>query len=179
MRATLEHGHYDPERWLSACLAAADGFVEASPEMAQAAAEHAFGRRFTIHPFRPLEHFTACLLTPDRVQVTGGQVYGAWAIVPLSEPGCWTLRPVLFRWVGSAIGSPGWVRVAAFAEAETAKAAVRPLHLAGRAEGRASPTWLRPDGLADLGAVERVLLAAGMMPGRIGASPLRVYAWRR
>lgn len=178
MTATLEHGHYDPARWLAACLAEPDGFVPASPEMAQAAAEHAFGRSFTIHPFRPLEHFTACLLTPDRVRVTGGQVWGAWAIVPLAEPGTWTLRPTLFRWLGPAIGSPGWVRVAAFSDAATAKAAVRPLHLAGKAEGCPKPTWLRPDGLADLPAVERVLLAAGLIPGRIGASPLRIYAWR-
>ncbi len=177
--ATLEHGHYDPERWLSACLAAFDGYVTASAEMAQAAAERAFGRRFTIHPFRPLEHFTACLLTPDRRTVTGGQAWGEWAIVPLAEVGSWTLQPVLFRWMGAAIGSPGWIRIAAFKDAETARAAIRPLTLAGRAEGTAAPTWVKPDGLADLGATERVLLAAGMMPGRIGPSPLRVYAWRR
>lgn len=175
MTTALDHGRFDAERWLSACLAAADGRVEASPEIAQAAAEQAFGRRFTIHPFRPEDHFAAVLVAPDRRTVTGGQARGPFAIVPMCEPGGWPLRPVLWRWMGPEIGSPGWVRCAAFMEASIAVKGARALHLAGGDR----PAWLKPDGLADVGAVERVLMAAGMLPGRIGASPLRVYASRR
>jgi hypothetical protein len=179
MTAFAEHGHFDAARWLAACLADPDGFVPASAEMAQLAAEHAYGRRFTIHPFRPPEHFTAGLLTVDRQRVTGGQIYASWAIVPTPEAGAPGLVPVLRKWMGPAIGSPGWVRVAGFLDTAAAKAGLRALHIAGRREGGGPPDWMRPDGTADVGAVERVLMAEGMMPGRLGASATRVYAWRR
>lgn len=175
MSATFDLQRFDAVRWLRDCLADPDGRVAATPAMAQLAAEHAFGRRFTIQPFQPEPHFQAVLLTPDRRMVTGGQARGPFAIVPTCEPGSYALRPVLWRWMGPDFGSPGWVRVAAFVSAAAAVSGARLLHAAGGL----TPTWLRPDGLVDLAAADRVLVAGKMQPGRIGPSPLRVYAWRR
>jgi hypothetical protein len=165
---------FDAARWLRACLSAADGRVGVAPVLARLAAEMAFGRVFVAGAFVPEPHFEAVLLAPDRRTLMGGQARGPFAIVPTVEPGCVTLRPVLWRWMGPDFGSPGWVRVAAFLDAATAVHGARLLHIAGGV----SPSWIRPDGLVDLAAAERVLVAGRMQPGRIGPSPLRVYAWR-
>jgi hypothetical protein len=166
---------FDSAHWLAACLSAVDGRVIVAPVLARIAAELAFGRAFAAGPFLPEPHFEAVLLTPDRRMVMGGQARGPFAILPTVEPGSVTLRPVLWRWMGPDFGSPGWVRVAAFVTAATAVAGARLLHGAGGL----TPTWIGANGFVDLAAAERVLVAGGMQPGRIGPSPLRVYAWRR
>jgi hypothetical protein len=165
---------FDADRWLRECLSAADGRVVVPPLLARLAAELAFGRVFVAGSFAPEPGFLAVLVAPDRRTVMGAQARGPFAIVPTVEPGAVMLRPVLWRWMGPDFGSPGWVRVAAFLNAPTAVAGARLLHGAGGL----TPTWIGANGLVDLAAAERVLVAGGMQPGRIGPSPLRVYAHR-
>lgn len=156
---------FDNDLWLYRILGAAEGRVPCSAPMAQEAAEHCFGRALTIHAFRPEPAFSACLLAPDGQRVTGGQARGPWAIIPE-----WTahgrLMPVLHR---LREGAMPWLRVAMLTQASAAVTAAKALH---RAEG-----WVRPTfSTVDVRAVEQVLLAARLMPGRVAGSSERVYA---
>lgn len=162
---------FDAAHWRRLILASADARVPCHPPMAQVAAEHYFGRSFTVQPFLAERHFQPVLLVlgPDQA-VTGGQARGPWALVPEFDRACGRLMPALWRQRGTA---HGWFRVAAFRDATAAAWAARALHLA--------PAWIAhgPAGeSADIAIVERVLIAEGLVPGQVPGSALRLYGWR-
>jgi hypothetical protein len=172
--ADFTSSRFDEAHWRERCAAAPDGFVPCSAEMARVAAEHAFGRSFTIHAFRAERHFSACLVAPVAGSpVTGGQARGPWALVPDFDRAFGRLMPILWRRQQRTDGHSAWHRVAAFRETAVAISATRPLHL--------SPCWLGEDGAVDARIVDRVLVADGFMPGQVPGSALgmRVYDWRR
>lgn len=165
---------FDADLWLARIRTAEGRRVLCPPALAQAAAEHCYGRVLTVHAYMPEWHFSACLLAPDGERVTGGQARGPWAIVPEPDAATGRLVPILWHQDGPAGCATGaWCRVAAFRAAAEAKQAAVALHMAGA-------DWRRDGGrgLADTAAVERLLMAKGLAPGRLGASPLRVYGWR-